>query len=183
MAVEWIRGCFVSLVESYYDSVELDMSDLMGKLSAMNDPEEIQRMFGTDAEDPTGFMKADSDPDKLAKIQAFTAFIEGYGDHIVRLAGTELLPGIERIEDAYTVRRTEPDKAEQFLQQFAGLELQRWRSKDGTAFCMEVTDRWGAEALAKVWDDPENLPTLDELTDPIGWNARVLLSESFLDDE
>jgi putative hydrolase len=183
MAVEWIRGSFVSLVESYYDSVELDMSDLMGKLSAMNDPEEIQRMFGSDSEDPTALMKANSDPDKLARIQAFTAFIEGYGDHIVRLAGSELLPGIERIEEAYRVRRTEPDKAEQFLQQFAGLELQRWRSEDARTFCLEVTDRWGEDALAKVWDDPENMPTLDELTDPIGWNARVLLSESLLDED
>ena len=183
MAVEWIRGSFISLVEEYYESVELDMSDLMGKLSAMNDPEEIQRMFGADSDDPTGLMRANSDPEKLARIQAYTAFIEGYADHIVHLAGRELLPGIERIEDAYRVRRTEPDKAEQFLQQFAGLELERWRSADGAAFCKEVTERWGAEALATVWDDPENMPTLSELTDPIGWNARVLLSEMLLDDE
>jgi putative hydrolase len=183
MAVEWLRGSFVSLVESYYDSVELDMSDLMGKLAAMSDPEEIQRVFGSDSEDPTGLMKANADPGKLAKIQAFTAFIEGYADHIVRLAGSELLPGIERIEEAYRVRRTEPDKAEQFLQQFAGLELQRWRSQDAMTFCHEVTERWGADALDKVWEDPENMPTLDELSDPIGWNARVLLSETLLDDE
>ena len=140
-------------------------------------------MFGADSDDPTGLMRANSDPEKLARIQAYTAFIEGYADHIVHLAGRELLPGIERIEDAYRVRRTEPDKAEQFLQQFAGLELERWRSADGAAFCKEVTERWGAEALATVWDDPENMPTLSELTDPIGWNARVLLSEMLLDDE
>lgn len=179
MAVEWIRGRFVSLIESFYESVELDMSDLMGKLAAMNDPAEMQRMFEGD-EDGAGLLKASSDPAKLADIQAFTAFIEGYTDRVVRVAGAELLPGIDRIEEAYNRRRTEPNKAEQFLQEFAGLDLERWRAKDAAAFCESVVERWGEDALTKVWDDPTHMPTLAELADPIGWNARVLLDETVL---
>ena len=36
--------------------------------------------------------------------------------------------------------------------------------------------------MAEVWDDPTYMPTLAELSDPIGWNARVLLDESALGD-
>ncbi|MEZ5174612.1 MAG: zinc-dependent metalloprotease [Acidimicrobiia bacterium] len=182
MAVEWIRGRFVTLVEAFYDTVEFDLSDLMGKLTAMNDPAEMQRMFEAD-EDATGLLKATSDPARLADIQAFTAFIEGYADRVVRLAGAELLPGIERIEEAFNRRRTEPNKAEQFLQDFAGLAIERWRAKDASIFCDQVTARWGADALDRVWDEPANLPTLDEFTDPIGWNARVLLDETALGED
>lgn len=182
MAVEWIRGRFLGLVEAFYETVEFDMSDLMGKLSAMQDPEEMQRMFGAD-EDAQGLLKATSDSDRLADIQAFTAFIEGYADRVVAMAGAELLPGIGRIEEAFNRRRTEPNKSEQFLQEFAGLSLERWRAKDATSFCDEVVERWGEESLAKVWDDPTYMPTLSELSDPIGWNARVLLDESALGDE
>ncbi|MCZ7532191.1 MAG: zinc-dependent metalloprotease [Acidimicrobiia bacterium] len=177
MAVEWLRGRFVTLVQAFYDTVELDMSDLMGKLSAMNDPAEMQRMFGAE-EDGAGLLRASSDPVKLAEIQAFTAFVEGYADRVVRLAGAELLPGIDRIEEAFNRRRTEPNKAEQFLQDFAGLELERWRAKDATHFCNEVVERWGEDSLARVWEDPVNMPSIDELSDPIGWNARVLLDDS-----
>ncbi|MCB1246384.1 MAG: zinc-dependent metalloprotease, partial [Acidimicrobiia bacterium] len=182
MAIEWIRGRFVSLVEAFYDTVEFDMSDLMDKLTALQDPEQMQRMLGAD-DQANGLLNATSDPARLADIQAFTAFIEGYADRVVAEAGVDLLPGIDRIEEAYQRRRTEPDKAEQFLQDFAGLKLERWRARDATTFADDVSDRWGTAALERVWDDPANMPTLDELSDPIGWNARVLLDESAFGDE
>jgi putative hydrolase len=179
MAVEWVRGRFVELITAFYDNVEIDTSDLLGKLTGMSDPMELERMLG-EGEDPAGLIQATADPERLADVQAFTAFIEGYADRIVRMAGAELLPNIERIEEAYNRRRTEPDKTEQFLQQFAGLKLDRWRAADASQFCDDVVERWGDEALNRVWEGPENMPTLDELTDSIGWNARVLLDESAL---
>jgi uncharacterized protein (DUF2342 family) len=33
--------------------------------------------------------------------------------------------------------------------------------------------------LAAVWEQPENLPTLVELEDPVAWTARVLLDDLF----
>jgi putative hydrolase len=179
MAVEWVRGRFVELITAFYDNVEIDTSDLLGKLTGMSDPMELQRMLG-EGEDPAGLIHASADPQRLADVQAFTAFIEGYADRIVGIAGKELLPNIDRIEDAYNRRRTEPDKTEQFLQQFAGLKLERRRASDATQFCDNVVERWGEASLDRVWEAPENMPTLEELTDPIGWNARVLLDETSL---
>lgn len=178
MAIEWVRGRFASLIGAFYDSVEIDTSDLLGKLGAMNDPDEIQRLLGDGEGDATNLIQGTSDPERLAAVQAFTAFIDGYADRIVRIAGAELLPSIDRIEEAYAVRRTEPDQAEQFLQQFAGLTLDRSRSVDAVAFCNGVVERWGADTLAKVWHEPDNMPTLAELTDPIGWAARVVLDDA-----
>ncbi len=182
MSIEWIRGRFVELVEAFYASVEIDASDLLGKLSgAMGDPAELERMFG-DQDDASGMITGTSDPQRLAALQAFTAFIEGYADRIVAIAGVGLVPSIERIETAYNRRRTEPNQAEQFLQQFAGLELERHRATDARKFCDDVVERWGDDALGKVWEDPTNMPLLGELTDPIGWAARVLLDDVPFDD-
>ncbi|MFV2000759.1 MAG: zinc-dependent metalloprotease [Acidimicrobiia bacterium] len=183
MAVEWIRGRFVNLVEAFYETVEIDASDLLGKLSgAMGDPAELQRMFGEDDADTAGMIKGTSDPERLAELQAFTAFIEGYADMVVTDAARDLVPAIDRIEEAYNRRRTEPNQAEQFLQQFAGLDLERHRAADGRKFCADVVERWGEETLARVWHEPENMPDLSELTDPIGWVARVVLDESALEE-
>ncbi len=179
MAVEWVRGRFVELITAFYDNVELDTSDLLGKLTGMTNPMDLQQMLG-DGDDASGLIQATADPERLADVQAFTAFIEGYADRIVRMAGAELLPNIERIEEAYNRRRSEPDKTEQFLQQFAGLKIERWRATDATQFCDDVVERWGEDALARVWEAPEHMPKLAELNDSIGWNARVLLDESAL---
>lgn len=179
MSVEWIRGRFVSLVEDFYESVEVDAGDLLGKLGgAMGDPSALQRMLSEDESGGQGLIKGTSDPKKLADVQAFTCFIEGYADRVVALAGIDLVPSILRIEAAYDRRRTEPDQAEQFLQQFAGLDLERHRAADARTFCDDVAERWGENTLDTVWDDPQNMPTLAELTDPIGWAARVMLDES-----
>jgi len=178
MAIEWLRGHFVALITAFYDTVEFDMSGLMGQLGNLDDPEKMQEMLSTGGESEGAIpplLRGDSDPERLADVQALVAFIEGYGDWLVRRAGEDVLPDLDRIEAAYALRRSEPDQAEQFLQQMAGLELQRHRASDGAALCTEIARRWGEDALASVWEDPERLPTLTELTDPVGWAARVLL--------
>lgn len=183
MAVEWVRGRFVNLVQAFYETVEVDTSDLMGRLGSMNDPSEIERMLDQGGEDPTaGLIRATSDPAALANIQAFTAFVDGFADRLVRLAGKDLLPTIDRIEAAYNLRRTEPDQTEQFLQQMAGLKLDRSLATTAAEFCDAVVERWGEETLATVWDEPENMPMLGELSDPIGWAARVVLDDTAFDD-
>ena len=176
MGVEWLRGHFVSVVDAFYESVELDFSDVIGNLSALEDPSQVQDLLGEDGS--SALFKGTSDPDRLATIQALTAFVEGYGDYVVRKAAGDLLPDLDRIEEANARRRTEPDQSEQYLQHVVGLDLQRNRAEDAADFAREIEDRWGEEALDKIWEDPENLPRLEELTDTIGWAARVLLDDS-----
>ena len=177
MEVEWLRGHFVSVVEAFYETVEFDLTDLMGNLTALEDPTQVQELLGEDGAQTPALLKGTSDPGRLGTIQAFTALVEGYGDFLVRKAGEELLPDLDRIEEANAVRRMEPDQAEQYLQQIVGLELQRHRAQDAADFCREVNQRWGDEALNRLWEDPEHLPSLEELTDPLGWAARVLLGD------
>jgi putative hydrolase len=177
MEVEWLRGHFVSVVNAFYDTVEFDMSDLMGQMGALDDPDRIRDLLGEDGASGPALLKGTSDPERLAGIQACTAFIEGYGDFMARKAGAELLPDLGRIESANTRRRSEPNQAEQYLQQIVGLELQRYRAADAADFCVEIEQRWGDQALGRVWEQPENLPTLAELTDPVGWTARVMMDQ------
>ena len=177
MEIEWLRGHFVSVVETFYETVELDLSDIMGQLGALEDPDQIRELLGEEGASAPALLKGTSDPDRLAAIQSLTAYIEGYGDYLVRKAGAEVLPDLTRIETANSRRRSEPDQTEQSLQQVVGLELQRHRADDAARFCVEVEQRWGESALDRVWEQPENLPNLDELTDPVGWAARVMMDQ------
>lgn len=175
MKIEWLRGHFVSVVAAFYETVELDLSGVMGQIGALEDPDRIRELLGEEGASAPALLKGTSDPERLASIQSFTAYIEGYGDYLVRKAGADVLPDLDQIEAANARRRSEPDQTEQSLQQVIGLELQRHRAGDAAAFCSEVEQRWGESALERVWEEPANLPNLAELTDPVGWAARVLM--------
>jgi putative hydrolase len=175
MEIEWLRGHFVSVVEAFYETVEIDLSDMMGQIGALEDPDRIHELLGGEGASAPALMKGTSDPERLAAIQALTAYVEGYGDYLVRKAAADVLPDLGQIETANARRRSEPDQTEQSLQQVVGLELQRHRAGDAAAFCVEVEQRWGEPALDRVWEQPENLPSLAELTDPVGWAARVMM--------
>jgi putative hydrolase len=177
MEVEWLKGHFVSQVNAFYETVEFDMSDLMGRMGALDDPDRIRDLLGEDGASTPALLKGTTDPARLAAVQAFTAFVEGYGDFLVRKAGSNLLPDLDRIERANSRRRSEPDQAEQYLQQIAGLDLQRHRAADAADFCRDIEQRWGEVALDRIWEQADNLPTLAELTDPVGWAARVMMDQ------
>ena len=175
MEIEWLRTRFESVVGEFYDTVEFDISGLMGQMTSLDDPSQMEELLGGSESGAPALLRGESDPEKLAEVQAITAFVEGYGDAVVRRAGGGLLVDLDRIEEAYNRRRAEPSQAEQYLQQMVGLDLQRYRAADAAAFCAEISRRWGDDALEKVWSGPEQLPRLNELTDPVGWAARVLL--------
>ncbi|MDQ3781659.1 MAG: zinc-dependent metalloprotease, partial [Actinomycetota bacterium] len=128
-----------------------------------------------------GLLGGEHDPDKLVPIQALVANIEGYGDYVVRLALAEVAPDLDRIEEAWRSRRAEPNQAEEFLSQLIGLKLERRHAGDAARLFAEIERRWAA--IDRVWSSPDSVPTLAELTDPVGWAARVLLTDSLEEPE
>lgn len=178
--VDWVRGFFIDAITKFYETVEFDPSGLMDMMSGLQDPSAMQDPSSLEGlvDEPGGLAKmlgSSHDPKALEPIQAFLAFAEGFGDYAVRTAAHDLMPQLGEIENAVTLRRAEPNEAEQFLQQLLGLRIDRHRAGDAMQFCTEVERRWGQETLERLWEDPDKLPRLEELTDPVGWAARVLL--------
>ncbi len=176
----WVRKFFIDAITDFYETVEFDPSGLMDMLSSLQDPTGVQDPAALEGlVDDTGglarMLGSSHDPDALAPIQAFLAFAEGFGDYAVRIAAADLIPELGKIEAAVSLRRSEPNEAEQFLQQLLGLRIDRHRAADAAQFCADVERRWGVETLQRLWEDPDKLPRLPELTDPVGWAARVLL--------
>lgn len=177
--VGWVRQYFIDVVTAFYDTVEFDPSGITDLFTGAEgemgpNPAALEDLV----DQPGGLARllgSSHDPAALAPIQAFLAFIEGFGDHTVRSAAGDLIPQLDTIEAAVNLRRAEPNEAEQFLQQLLGLRLDRHLATDAARFCDDVSRRWGPEVIDKLWEKPEELPTVAELTDPVGWAARVLL--------
>ncbi len=178
--VDWVRGYFTDAIADFYETVQFDPSGLMDMLGGLQDPSSLGDPSALEGlvDEPGGLARmlgSSHDPTTLEPIQAFLAFLEGFGDYAVRTAAADLMPQLGEIESAVRLRRSEPNEAEQFLQQLLGLQIDRHRAGDAAEFCADVERRWGAETLQRLWEDPDKLPRLGELTDPVGWAARVLL--------
>ena len=174
LEVDWVRPRFAQLVDEFYETLQFDPSRLTDALGSMEDPMALQEMLGGPSA-MSDLMGATHDIASLDAVQAFAAFIEGYTDYAVGTVAGSRLPQLERIAEAHHRRRTESADADQTFTQFTGLELQRHRAKDAAEFCDEVQHRWGEDALPRIWEQADRTPTLAELTDPVGWAARVLL--------
>jgi putative hydrolase len=171
---EWYRGAFLRAVEDFFSGLEFDPSGMTDMLGTLQDPSQLEGLL----EGPGGvahLLGMKSDPEKLESIQAIVAITEGFGDFVVARAAATTLPDLNRLAEVAARRRAEPHQGTELLQQLAGLDLQRHRATDAAEFSAEVAKRWGDEALDTMWRRPENLPSIGELTDSVGWAARVLL--------
>ena len=181
LGVESLRAHIRELLDRYFSDMEPDPDAITGKLALLQDPSELQSML----ESGVGFgslLSGKHQTENLGQIQATVAFIDGYGDHLVDRAISALVPDLARLTEAHSRRRAEQTQAAQQLQQLVGLDLERHRARDAATFCAEIARRWGDDALERVWETPEHLPSLAELTDPVGWAARVLLDAEGLED-
>jgi putative hydrolase len=174
IGIEALRGHLSGLVRGLFAGLDFDPTRLVEKLGGLQDPAKLEGML-SESGGLAALLGGEEPPAEAGSVEAIAAFVEGYGDYAVRSAGSELLPDLTAIEEAHRIRRTEPNQATEQFGQLVGLDLQRSRAVDAAALCVEITRRWGPEALSSVWQAPEKLPHLSELTDAVGWAARTLL--------
>jgi len=175
-ARSWVRPEFVGLIARYLDGLELDPASLTEKLQSFSDPEQMESILS----DPAGLAGLITTPEQkpiLEAIQAFMAVIEGYADYLMDRAALKMLPDLAKMREAMDRRRSEPSQGEQIINRMLGLELKQEQYRLGAAFCSEVARRWGQDAVERLWDGADALPSLGELHDPVAWAARVLLPD------
>ena len=175
-AVPWARPRFLELIDEFMAGVEFDPTSLSARLQSLQDPSAFEE-FMNEPGGLTGMMTSDAQKPALEAIQAFMSVLEGYSDYIMDRAATNLLPDLDRMREAMEMRRSDPGEGEDLVGRLLGLDLKRQQYATGAKFCGEIEDRWGADALNKLWEEPEYLPTLSELADPVAWAARVLLED------
>src|SRR5436305_1014941 len=94
---------------------------------------------------------------------------EGYSEHVMDVLGERVLPAYQGLRDAMERRRRSRSYPERILQRLLGLDLKMRQYELGKRFCDAVVAEAGIEALNRVWESPEALPTLRELEHPSDW--------------
>jgi coenzyme F420 biosynthesis associated uncharacterized protein len=109
----------------------------------------------------------------MRQIQGTMSVVEGYSNLVMNQLGSKLLPGFDQLERAYRERSSGKSALEVLIWKLTGLDLKLQQYQRGEAFCRAVFDQHGMSVLNRVWDGPESMPTLKELSKPALWHRRV----------
>src|SRR2546428_5032254 len=108
----------------------------------------------------------------MRRVQVTMSVSEGYSTLVMNQLGRKLLPGFDRLEQAYRERSSGKSALEVLIWKLTGLDLKLQQYRRGEAFCQAVFDRHGMEVLNGVWGGPESMPRLNELGNPEAWYRR-----------
>jgi putative hydrolase len=170
----WARERFRELLDDFLTTLTIDMEGMQAKLAGLDaaDPEALQGLMESDE----GLFGAELDDEqrlKLARIQAFMAAAEGYGDHVMHALGAELLGSYGQIEEAMR-RYREGEAGDPVFERLLGVEMKREQYVAGRAFCDTVVELTDEATLSRMWESAEAMPSLPEVGEPRLWLARTV---------
>jgi len=171
-AVPWLRDHFVSLI-----------TEMVGPLSA--DPSgfaEVVRRVATEVRagrnpvGDAGVVGMLATPEQrlaLSKISGMMSLLEGHGDVTMDRAGAGEVPGAAHFSRVLHERRNNARGLTRLMSKLLGLDAKMRQYAEGERFVEAVEAAGGPALLARVWESPEWLPTLEEIRDPAAWVARA----------
>lgn len=109
----------------------------------------------------------------FTRMQALMSVVEGYSNHIMNVIGAQLLPSYEYIEARVRQRQLRRPLIEEAFNRITGMDLKLAQYQQGEAFINAVVAARGAAFANRIWERPENLPTMEEIRAPYLWIARM----------
>lgn len=178
-----VRAAVLSLLEEYIDGFRSDPRAFEDKLSGLElgsgDPAELQQQLQEVLGDPDailGAMRSDAQAEVVPRLEAVLATIVGYVDHIIDEVSEGLITSADQLGEAFRRRRVTASASDRFVERLLGVEFRPEIVEQGNAFVAGVRERAGDEGLRRLWAEPDNLPTPNEVAAPGLWLARIDLS-------
>jgi coenzyme F420 biosynthesis associated uncharacterized protein len=123
-----------------------------------------------------GLMALISEPaqrEVLDRITAVMSLVEGHAEFVMDGVGPDVVPSVRVLRQRFAQRRKGTGPFDRVVRRLLGLEQKMKQYADGRIFVGGVVDLVGMDGFNRVWSGPENLPLIDELTDPARWVERV----------
>jgi coenzyme F420 biosynthesis associated uncharacterized protein len=169
-AYPWVRPYFNSLLRQFLDQLSNQLESL-----GIGLPQLLGRLIGG-RETGRHWIERMLTPDQqriFDQLQALMSLVEGYSNHIMNAIGGRLLPSFEQIEQRIQQRQQNRPLLEELFNRITGMDLKLAQYQQGEAFVNAVAQARGVAFVNRVWDRPENLPTMAEIREPQRWIARM----------
>ena len=171
-AVPWLRDHVGAIAEELFRqaAVEIKPGEVLSKLAALG-PRELVRSLA--AGELARLLWTEPQRRLVDQLMAAMTIVEGYAEHVMDAVGDELDPGYAELRRRLDRDRERRGFLDSLVSKLLGLEMKMAQYRRGKAFCDEVVERAGIEALNRVWEGPDSLPGFDEIDDPGAWLERV----------
>lgn len=169
-AYDWVRGHFSALLNDFMTLTTQKMTEqgmgIGALLKRLADGVSLERHW-------LSWMMTDEERALFERLQALMSLVEGYSDHVMNVLGREMITNFDEIERKVKARKEMRSPLDELLERVMGMDLKRAQYKEGEAFVNAVVEREGLAFLQKVWEKPENLPSLAEIRQPELWVRRI----------
>jgi coenzyme F420 biosynthesis associated uncharacterized protein len=175
--VPWLKGHLEGEIARFVEATDLSPDVLRQRL------QDVLRSLGDalrggdgDGE-AEGLMALIRDPEQRAVLDRVTAvmsLVEGHAEYVMDGVGPDVVPSVRTLRKRFAQRRKGRGPLDRVMRRLLGLEQKMKQYADGRTFVGGVVDLAGMDGFNRVWDGPENLPRVDELTAPALWVERVL---------
>jgi coenzyme F420 biosynthesis associated uncharacterized protein len=169
----WLRDHFNSLLTRYISHLHEDVEHLKRGLDGLR----LIWSRARSGESVTGnwleYVMTPEQRELFSEMQAMMSVVEGYSNHVMNVVGKDLIPTYDVIARRFERRLQQRTLAEVLFARLTGLDIKLEQYRKGEAFINHVAGVGGHDLVTRVWDGPESLPTLHEITHPDEWIARV----------
>lgn len=109
----------------------------------------------------------------LSQLTAIMSLMEGHANVVMDAVDASIVPTVKTIRRRFDARpqRGLLDRA---MRRALGLDLKMRQYRDGQEFVRTILRERGMDAVNRVWEGPEHLPSEREIHNPHRWIARVL---------
>ena len=170
--VAWLRPYFLGLIDEVVGALSMEpaamISGLLRSLREMAQGENPLAEVGA-----AGLIATDSQLDALRKLSALMSVLEGHGEVVMDVAAQDLVPDAARFHEVLRSRRSEPGAPTKLLNSLLGLDAKLRQYEEGERFVRAVRSDGGPTLVRRIFDGPENLPTMHEVKEPERWLARM----------
>ena len=161
----WLRGHLGDLLESL-------MAPLAEKLGVRETVRRLSENLKTGGRSIELMMNSQQ-RENFDRMQATMAVIEGYSDYVMHNVGRSLVPNYDYLSRRMSQSRAHRPPFETAIFRITGLDMKLEQYRLGEQFADAVAKRQGMEGLNRIWERPENLPSLAEVRDPGLWMSRM----------
>lgn len=171
--VAWLRGYFMSEVEAFVAASRADGVPLAERLragasaaaDAVRNPDSRASVLDV--------VQTPAQRAVLDRLTAVMTLLEGHAEVVMDGVGPEVIPTVAEIRRKFNRRRETANPLEKVIRRLLGVEVKLRQYAEGSRFVREVVSRVGMEGFNRVYESPETLPRLEEITDPDAWISRV----------
>jgi coenzyme F420 biosynthesis associated uncharacterized protein len=170
--VPWMREHFLGLVQQAIDMVDTDPGHVLDSLKGAVATAKNRRR----AIDDGGLVHLFASPEQrsvLNEIGGLMSLLEGHGDVTMDRAAAGRVPSAERFARVLRERRKSQHGVAKLVQRLVGIEAKLAQYEAGERFIDAVETTAGRHVIDRCWEQPANLPTMDEIRAPELWLSRM----------